>query len=151
MTVKGVKAFSPMKVVNINGFRINIIGLSSEKTYQFYEQESVEGLTVEDPSVRLQAFLNHFGHNADFIILISHLGYETDKLFAAKFPEIGLIIGGHSQNKLDAVEKIGQTLIVQAGSDGAYLGRVDLEFGPDKKMTGYSDKLISLRNDPILK
>ena len=71
------------------------------------------------------------------IILLSHLGYETDKRVAQETQGIDVILGGHSHNLLTDI-KVGKNLfysktaepvvLVQAGRDGKYFGVLNLEF-----------------------
>jgi 2',3'-cyclic-nucleotide 2'-phosphodiesterase (5'-nucleotidase family) len=49
----------------------------------------------------------------------------TDDI-AAACPEINLIVGGHSHRKLETPLQVGETLIVQAGDYGRWLGQLDL-------------------------
>ena len=64
---------------------------------------------------------------SDFIILLTHLDDEEERRIADAFPEIRLIIGGHSHSRLGPIME-GQTLIVKTGSSGVNIGRVDLDF-----------------------
>jgi len=62
----------------------------------------------------------------EFLIALTHLGKEADIKLAQAVPEIDLIIGGHSHDALQPPLTVGNTLICQAGSQGLYLGQVDM-------------------------
>lgn len=69
----------------------------------------------------------------DKIILVTHCGLDVDKILANEIPQIDAIIGGHSHTRLDAPVVVehqdgSQTLIVQTGSYGRNLGKLDLAF-----------------------
>ncbi len=64
---------------------------------------------------------------ADVIVALTHQDMADDKQLAAAIPEIDLILGGHEHVPLDA--RVGNTLILKAGSDGVFLGRVDVSVG----------------------
>ncbi|CAN5436265.1 bifunctional metallophosphatase/5'-nucleotidase [soil metagenome] len=69
----------------------------------------------------------------DKIILVTHCGVEVDKILANEIPQIDAIIGGHSHTRLDAPVIVehpdgSQTMIVQTGSYGRNLGKLDLAF-----------------------
>jgi|GEM_PF-498015 len=91
-------------------------------------------------------------HETQAIILLSHLGfgYQTDEEYEARHPKdspralilgdrqiakavpgIDVIVGGHSHTLLNEVRCVGDTVIVQAGDYGKFLGRLDLEIGSD--------------------
>ena len=76
------------------------------------------------------------------ILLLSHLGCPTppesktewpdptvytDDDAARDFPEIGIIVGGHSHTALETPIVIGGTVIAQAGDYGRWLGRLDVD------------------------
>ena len=61
-------------------------------------------------------------------MVLSHLGLEADSDLARAVPEIPLIVGGHSHVALRGGERVGETLIVQAGAYGEQLGKLVLHF-----------------------
>ncbi|MEK7443153.1 MAG: bifunctional UDP-sugar hydrolase/5'-nucleotidase [Chloroflexota bacterium] len=90
---------------------------------------------------------------AQAIILLSHLGFgfDTDEEYEARIakdptrannlydrqiakavPGIDVIVGGHSHTLLNEMRCVGDTVIVQAGDYGKFLGRLDLEIDSDR-------------------
>lgn len=66
----------------------------------------------------------------DLVVCLSHLGLRRDRELAAAVPGIGVIVGAHSHHALAEPERVGGTLIVQAGHRGAFLGRLRLARAP---------------------
>jgi len=64
--------------------------------------------------------------SSQVLIGLTHLGHEQDLLLAGEMPEIDVIIGGHSHTRVNPAESVNGVLVAQAGSDNAYLGRIDL-------------------------
>lgn len=60
----------------------------------------------------------------DTIVAITHLGYDEDRRLARRFPEIGVILGGHEHFPIATV--VDRTLISKAGSDAKSVVRIDL-------------------------
>lgn len=58
-----------------------------------------------------------------------------------------LIIGGHYQALLNEPVKKGNALIVQAGGNLQYVGKLVLRFDKDKKLKDYSHEKIPLINE----
>ncbi|MBX9690172.1 MAG: bifunctional metallophosphatase/5'-nucleotidase [Candidatus Obscuribacterales bacterium] len=95
------------------------------------------------------------------IILVSHCGVDLEKLLA-EIPDVDLVIGGHSHTRLDEAIIVphpdgSKTMVVQTGSYGRALGRLDLAFDksgkllfPDSKyhLINLSEKIFE---DPELK
>lgn len=67
----------------------------------------------------------------DVLILITHVGVQLDKWLAQHFPQIDLIIGGHSHTLLDEGIKENHTWITQTGKWGNYVGDVSVEINDD--------------------
>jgi 2',3'-cyclic-nucleotide 2'-phosphodiesterase (5'-nucleotidase family) len=61
---------------------------------------------------------------ADVLIALTHLGTQNDLELAEIFPELDVVVGGHSHQKVNLT--INETPVVQAGSYLALLGRLDL-------------------------
>src|SRR5699024_4353351 len=62
----------------------------------------------------------------DMIVLLSHLGIYEDRTIAKEFPEIDVIIGGHTHHLLEQGEYVGQTLLAAAGKFCTHVGEVQL-------------------------
>ncbi len=60
------------------------------------------------------------------VVVLSHLGLELDRRLADAVPGVDLIVGGHSHDQLPEGERRGGALLVHAGAEAEYLGRVDL-------------------------
>ena len=131
-----------------NGLRVGIIGLLGEEA----EQEAPQSAPVK------------FNHNKDFIqhivdvvrsegidlvILLSHSGLDEDKELAKLIKGIDIIIAGHHHNALFQPIRVGNTLIVEAGSYTKYLGKLEV-FVDDGKVSLCTYQLIPI-NDTIPK
>lgn len=63
----------------------------------------------------------------DLLFLITHVGKKMDEWLAQNYPQVDLIIGGHSHDLIKNGEKVNQTWIVQTGKWGNYIGDIALE------------------------
>jgi len=79
--------------------------------------------------------------SSDLLIALTHLGSASDKLIAEQYPYFDLIVGGHSHEVIN--ESVNGIPIVQAGSYGRFLGKIDLKI-LDKKIVGRTNTLINL-------
>jgi 5'-nucleotidase len=84
----------------------------------------------------------------DFNIVLSHHGFDHDRLIAQKYSRIDLIIGGHSQTVTKEPELVNKTLIVQAGENGFRTGVLTLFFN-NKKLASINNQIVLLKeHDP---
>jgi sulfur-oxidizing protein SoxB len=69
---------------------------------------------------------------ATVVVLLSHMGLEQDKVMAGLLSGVDVIVGSHTHDILWQPERVGGTVIVQAGSHGKLLGELDLEIRSGK-------------------
>jgi len=128
---QGKKFISPYKrFFNLRkkGIRIGIIGTISKGAFKYYPSDITSKIKVQDQETEIKKDINSLKKNGvDLVILLSHSGYEADIELAKKIPEIDVVVGGHSQTLLKKPVKQGKTVIVQAGTDGAHIGILELE------------------------
>ena len=118
--------FTPYIVVERNGTRFGILGVSDPEAVAWpgvYDMAK-----VIDPAPGVQKYLPEVRRQSDVVIVLSHIGLEGDVALARAVPDIDVIVGGKSRRVLPAPETAGKTLIVQAGYDGEWLGRLDVSF-----------------------
>ncbi|MED4402974.1 bifunctional metallophosphatase/5'-nucleotidase [Metabacillus fastidiosus] len=120
----------PYDIIKLkSGCKIAILGVTA-----FYEE--FYGLLqwkIKDPFQSLLETIAEVKEHVDFIILLSHLGINEDEMIAKEFPDIDIILGGHTHHALDNGLKINKTLLAGAGKFGQYVGHVELTIDTEKK------------------
>lgn len=101
------------------GNRVGIFGLTTP-LYNTYEKL---GWRVSNPIKQAQDFYKNHQHEADFWILLSHLGINEDRFLSKLFP-IPLILGAHTHHALLNGEVIAGTMLTGAGQFGNWLGEI---------------------------
>jgi 2',3'-cyclic-nucleotide 2'-phosphodiesterase (5'-nucleotidase family) len=148
--IPGVK---PYVLKDVKGIRVGIIGLITPTTPTITSQGNVKGLVFEDPVPVVERYIPILkSKGARLIVVLSHLGEKEDMDLASRVEGIDVIVGGHSHTALMEPRLVNETLIVQAGSQGKYIGRMEIKMGPaDTKMISYTGKneLIPIINKNI--
>ncbi|MDR4505418.1 MAG: hypothetical protein MRK01_11610 [Candidatus Scalindua sp.] len=102
-----------------NVFTICILGILSPN---LVDNDSVD-IEVLDPVESLKPLLAALRNEADAFILLSHADVEESIEFAEIFPELDLVISGHSiDNPIDTMKKVNDTYVIPVGEKGKYLG-----------------------------
>ncbi|MEH7440827.1 bifunctional UDP-sugar hydrolase/5'-nucleotidase [Bacillus sp. JJ1122] len=115
--------------ISKKGTRIGVIGVTVNFV-RFYEQL---GWKLADPIDELKKCLAELMGKTDMIILLSHLGIHDDELIAGMFPEIDVILGGHTHHILHEGKGMGLTLLAGAGKHGYYTGHVTVKIHEHSK------------------
>ena len=122
---------NPLTYREIDGQRIALIGLTAPyATYTLNQYELVDPFDALEQQLRN---IQRSHQPVDLVIVLSHLGLKDDRLLAQKFPEIDLIIGGHTHHVLLDGEEVQQTTLAAAGKYGYYVGHIELELLNDKR------------------
>ena len=107
----------------------------------------VKNLTFQNPEDIVRDYENvKTQENADLFIALTHIGHTKSKSLgdfqlAQQFPIFDLIIGGHSNGKINTV--INDIPVFQAGGNLNYVGKIELTI-KDKKVQHVDFELIDL-------
>ncbi|MDD2709882.1 MAG: bifunctional UDP-sugar hydrolase/5'-nucleotidase [Verrucomicrobiae bacterium] len=146
-----IRAFAkvqPYIIRQVDGVNIGIIGLTTPGVPNWSRPHLISGLTFEDSVSALRKTVPKVkAAGAQVLVLLAHQGYRERgddhasqlKSIAVAFPELAVIIGGHS-HRFFTEQPLNQSLYTQAGYWGGALGRVDLTYDNASK------RLISRRS-----
>jgi len=134
--------FLPFIIKEIKTVRIGIIGLTVPLYPEKSFWERLFKFRFLAPSIALKRFLPALYSKVDLLILLSHLGIYTDKRLALQFPEIDIILGGHSHIALYPPLKVGKVAIIHSGARGRFVSKI--VFNIDKEITLEDVKLIHI-------
>ena len=141
----GELLFEPYVVFESGGARVGVIGLSEPAAAQ---AARVAGQAeVLDPSETAQRYVLALRPDVDILIVLSHLGLEADAELARGVPGIDIIVGGSSRRLLREPERVGNTLIVQQGYLGEWMGRLEATFDEFGEPVQYAEQVITLGPD----
>lgn len=147
-TSKPVEWVAPWRIVERGGIRIAFVGLVTPLTPEISHPDT-RTLDFVEPSKAFARAHGQLAGKADWIVPVTHLGVDADKQLAKAWPELALIVGGHSHTFLKEGAREGSTLIVQSGSKVSSVGRVDVWFDKaTKKVVESKSKLIDLEAEP---
>jgi S-sulfosulfanyl-L-cysteine sulfohydrolase len=125
----GDRAFAPYTVREVGGVRVGVIGQAFPYTPVAHPRRFVPDLTFgirEEPIQRLVDELRD-GRQADCVVLLSHNGIAVDLKLAGRVRGLDVILGGHTHDGLPQPILVGRTLVVNSGSHGKFLSRLDLD------------------------
>jgi 5'-nucleotidase len=132
------------RVIQVKGVRFGIVGLTTEETPTTTHPKNVKDVRFLDVVRTLEEVLPSLEKTSDFVIVLGHLAPAEELRVARAFPEIRLIISGHSHTELRQPIHENNALIVRTGSFGRFVGRVDLDF-EDRTLKKLSTQLIEAK------
>ena len=135
-------------VVEAGGLRVGIIGAMTEDLFEVVSRDNTTGLGLLPTLETVQSLADSLDPITDLVLVLSHMGVGEDRRLAEKVRGVDVIVGGHSHTRLTEPEKVGDVLIVQAGSRLSQLGRLDLTVRDDR-VVEWSGGLIDLWIDEM--
>jgi 2',3'-cyclic-nucleotide 2'-phosphodiesterase (5'-nucleotidase family) len=113
-----------------NGLKVGVFGLIGKDAVELIgDAGDVQFLDQYETARQMVDELKEQGANV--IVDISHSGVDEDQEMAREVPGIDVIVGGHSHTALYKPVLEGDTVIVQAGCRGEYLGQLELAYNPN--------------------
>jgi len=121
----------PSRIVEFGGRRVGITSVFSESTNTATFAEGTNtGVTWSDPNAAIEKVLQHFEtQQVDFRILLSHCKPDESRQLAESYPQFDAIVMAQGFGDPDPTaepEKIGETLLLQVGHKGKYVGVLGL-------------------------
>ena len=137
----------PYIIKDFGDLKVAIIGVTTEET-RILEPLYVQDLEFLDAVDAVQKYVNELKDKVDVIVVLSHLGwgipkgdYNTSYSLARLADGVDVIVDGHSHDLMG--KKVGDTIVVQAGYFGKWLGRLDLDI-EDGKIVKWSWKALPI-------
>jgi 2',3'-cyclic-nucleotide 2'-phosphodiesterase (5'-nucleotidase family) len=145
----GLFTRKPYFVKKVDGAAVGILGLAYPKTALTTGAKNIADVEFQEPVAAVKHYLPKMRQEGvDVAVVLSHLGLSADKHLAQSVDGIDVIVGGHSHNRMDKAERVGDTLIVQAGAHGSDLGCLMLTIEKGK-IVAHHCNLIPLDHEKI--
>lgn len=114
-------------IQHIGSLKLGIIGVMTTELPTLSLPANVEHLEVRSPASVVNELIPELKKNgADIIIALTHQGVIEDSILATQCPDLDIIVGGHSHTPLFRPKYVNGIVIVQAGSRGRWLGKLDI-------------------------
>jgi sulfur-oxidizing protein SoxB len=141
------RAFKAHTVKQIGGVRVAVIGQAFPYTPIANPQRFIPDWTFGIRDAEMQAVVNEVRskEKPDAVVVVSHNGMDVDLKMASVVSGIDVIFGGHTHDGVPGAIEVknpgGVTLVTNAGSNGKFLGVMDLDLGGGK-VKGYRYRLL---------
>ncbi|MCU7919413.1 MAG: thiosulfohydrolase SoxB [Candidatus Thiodiazotropha sp. (ex Epidulcina cf. delphinae)] len=126
-------AFKPYVIKQVGGARVAVIGQAFPYTPIANPQRFIPDWTFGIQDEMMQGVVDTVRENEkpDLVVVISHNGMDVDLKMASRVSGIDVIFGGHTHDGMPAPTIVknagGKTLVTNAGSNGKFLGVMDLD------------------------
>jgi sulfur-oxidizing protein SoxB len=132
------RVFKPSVIKEIGGYRIAVIGQAFPYVPIAHPRRFTPDWKFGIREEELQRLVDAHRSNdkVDAVILLSHNGMDVDLKLATRVTGIDVILGGHTHDAvpqpITVTNSGGVTLVTNSGSNGKFLGVLDLELARGK-------------------
>ncbi len=120
-------------VLPVDGVRVGVIGLLTEKTPAMTVKKGNEGVKFEPAKAALRRLVPVVRKECDLLVALTHLGYDADVELARAVEGVDVFVGGHSHTDLPGPVQVGSAVVVQASCYGQRLGRLEITVDMDAR------------------
>ncbi|MGB0204845.1 MAG: thiosulfohydrolase SoxB [Neptuniibacter sp.] len=139
--------FKPYTIKELGGARIAVIGQAFPRTKIANPARFIPDWTFDIYDSEMQELVDQIRaeEKVDAVVVISHNGMDVDIAMASRVSGIDVILGGHTHDGMPqptiVKNNAGQTLVCNVGSNGKFLGVMDLDIR-NGKVQGYNYRLL---------
>jgi sulfur-oxidizing protein SoxB len=141
------RAFKPYTIKKLGDVRVAVIGQAFPYTPIANPQRFIPDWSFGIRDAEMQAVVDEVRskEKPDVVVVISHNGMDVDLKMASIVTGVDVIFGGHTHDGVPAPTEVknpgGVTLVTNAGSQGKFLGVMDLDVSGGK-VKGYKYRLL---------
>ncbi len=141
--VTAMEGLLPSVVLSTGTLRVGVIGATTMGLGHLASAETMSNIHLADISETVAAEIARLDADTDLLVVLSHIGLDSDQWLAENVSGIDLIVGGHSHTHLDEPLNVNGTWIVQAGSYGRSIGELRIAVESDQ-ISSFSGSLNDL-------
>jgi 2',3'-cyclic-nucleotide 2'-phosphodiesterase (5'-nucleotidase family) len=139
----GDLVFDPYVIKEAAGLRVGVIGIAATIVDKVMPKSFSQGITFTLGNEELPGIIKQLRQEeqVDLIVVISHLGFPQEMKLAREVDGIDVLLSGHTHNRIHRPAVVNDTIVIQSGCHGSFLGRLDLEV-EDGHVVDYGHQLI---------
>jgi 2',3'-cyclic-nucleotide 2'-phosphodiesterase (5'-nucleotidase family) len=137
----GPKEWPLFRLLKAGNLQVAFIGIAD---WPANRRSRPSDYMVHPPAERLQEHLAKIRKQADVIVLLSHIGWESTRSLIGHFPDIDIAISGYDVYPDFEPEKIGRTLVTKNPSGGGVIGVIRLWADETRRVRKADSELMLL-------
>jgi S-sulfosulfanyl-L-cysteine sulfohydrolase len=144
----GELVFEPYRICELQGWRIGIVGVAATIVDKVMPESFSEGITFTLGNKELPGTIARLREeeHVDLVVVISHLGFPQELQLAQEVDGIDVLLSAHTHNRLYTPATPNNTIVMQSGAHGAFVGRLDLHL-QDGRLANFTHRLIPVTED----
>lgn len=140
----GTLFLKPYKIMQMGAVKVGVVGICSNIIDKTMPKEFSQGLTITSGLDELPKYIDTMkSEGAELIVLLSHNGFPQDVHLLNQVDGVDVCLSAHTHNRLYQTVTVNDTLIIQCGCHGAFLGHLELEV-KEKQIVSHRYRLLKV-------
>lgn len=137
--------FPTYTIIEKAGLKIGVIGIACHIVDKTMPPHFSAGVNFTLGNEELPAQIDKLRKvdKVDLIVVVSHLGFPIEVKIASEVEGIDILLSSHTHNRLYKPVRINNTLIIQSGCHGSFIGCLELEIR-NRRILNYHHKLMEV-------
>jgi hypothetical protein len=137
--------FEPYVIKKVAGVKIGFLGLLDDDPRKVGVFEQLESAYVTNYMTAARDYLPEVQDKSDIVVALAHVGLGNGRKLADKIPDFDIVLVGHGNDRTPAAEKIGETILLKAGSKSSSVGTLLLAVDDRNQIVGFDGSSESLK------
>lgn len=141
----GQRLFEPAILIERQGVRVAFVGVTDVFASRRQPPREFRGMDTARIA-GLERFVRELKaeQKPDLIVAVTHTGLTTSRKLARDIPEFDIVLSGHTHERTERALLEGKTIVVEPGSMGSFLGRLELTLKPEGGVAEHAFRLIPI-------
>ncbi|PVY42231.1 bifunctional metallophosphatase/5'-nucleotidase [Pontibacter virosus] len=141
----GDLVYKPYIVQEVNGLKVGIVGIACNIVDKTMPPHFSDGLRFTLGNEELPGYIQNLREidKTDLIVLISHLGFPQNMKLLSEVEGVDVCLSSHTHYRTSIPARQGNTLVIESGCHGSFLGRLDLTL-ENGKITQFEHELVEV-------
>ena len=134
----------PYTIVSAGEIKVGVVGICSNIIDKTMPKHFSEGLKITSGLNELPRYIEKMkSEGANLIILLSHNGFPQDVHILNQVDGVDVCLSAHTHNRLYKSVMVNNTIVIQSGCHGSFLGHLRLNIA-NKKIASHQYELLKI-------
>lgn len=129
-------------VKEVGEVSVLVIGVAATIVDKTMPKNFSEGIYLTNGEKEIPQLVKKYQNEVDLVVVNSHMGYPQDVHLAKNIQGVDVWLSAHTHNRLHKPTLINDTILIQSGSHGSFVGKITLTLKDDIK--DFKHELIEL-------
>jgi hypothetical protein len=141
--------FEPYVIKKIHGVSIGLLGLLDDDPRRVGVFEQLENAYVTNYVEAARRYVPELRTKTDLVVGLAHIGLGNARSLAENVTDFDVILVGHGSDRTAMGEKVGETILVKAGSKSSSVGTLLLALDDDNRIVAFDGNSQTLKRQGV--